>query len=356
MAPLFFDLRQFLVLWSKFVSARVKRGFFGFENVKGNFAQVLYRQRGKMARPFVHSGMVGICAMGVMLAPMFGEQLPGLRDLGQQAAPSSVLAAATESQISTIESDKQRLEVREYTVEDGDTISSIAQKFGVSEDTVAWENGLTKKSAIKPGQTLRILPESGVSHKVSKGETIYSIAKEHQAEAQAIIDFPGNVFVDDETFSLAVGQTIIVPDGVPAEVAPTRSAVVRKTPDAGSVVASGNFAWPTVGIITQEYKWYHKGIDIANRAAPEVLAADSGTVIAAGWDPSGYGNKVMVDHGNGFVTLYGHLQKIYVVPGQRVARGNAIGQMGSTGRSTGTHLHFEVRQGGGFRNPLDFLR
>ncbi len=316
----------------------------------------MYKQRGKFARPFIHSGMVAISAVGVMLVPVIGEQLPGLGKTLHESAPSAVLSAATENpETQTIVTDHQ-IEIFDYIVQEGDTVSSIAQKFGVSEDTIHWENNLTKKTVIKQGQTLKILPETGVSHKVVKGETIYSIAKAHQASPQSIIEWPGNTFVNDETFSLAVGQVLIVPDGVPVAEAPSRPGFERRTPDAGSVVASGNFVWPTQGTITQGFKWYHKGVDIANSKAPDVLAADSGTVVTTGWDNTGYGNKVMIDHGNGFITLYSHLQKIYVVSGQRVARGNAIGQMGSTGRSTGTHLHFEVRTVSGLKNPLDYLR
>jgi murein DD-endopeptidase MepM/ murein hydrolase activator NlpD len=129
------------------------------------------------------------------------------------------------------------------------------------------------------------------------------------------------------------------------------------TPDAGTVVASGQFVWPSSGTITQRFVWYHQGIDVANRAAPNILAADSGTVIVAGWlDNYGYGNRVMIDHGNGYKTLYAHMQKTYVIAGQTVARGSAIGQMGSTGRSSGTHLHFEVIRGGVHINPLTVLQ
>jgi len=355
-SSIFGDLKLFLLLWAKYISRHTRRGFLGFENAKGNFAQVLYKQRGKFARPFIHSGMVAISAMGVMLAPVVSSQLPGLNKTLHESAPSAVLSAATENpETQTIVSDHQ-IEIFDYTVIEDDTVSSIAQKFGISEDTIRWENNLTKKLVIKPEQTLRVLPETGVSHKVTKGETIYSIAKAHQASSQSIVDYPGNTFVNDETFSLAVGQVLIIPDGVPIEEAPSRSIIERRTPDAGSVVASGNFVWPAQGIITQGFKWYHKGVDIANSSAPEVLTADSGTVLSTGWDNTGYGSKVMIDHGNGLITLYGHLQKIYVVTGQRVARGNAVGQMGSTGHSTGTHLHFEVRTAGGLKNPMDYLR
>lgn len=360
MSRLLSDFFQFLSLWWRYLSTRVQRGFFGFESVKGGFTELLYRQRGKLARPFVHSGMVAISAMGVMLVPVVSEEFPSLKtgDFLESSAPSSVLAAATEGEgIGTITNDR-RIETTEYVVENGDTISTIAQKFGISEETVIWENDLTKKSVLKPGQTLRILPETGVSHKVQKGETIYSIAKKFGVDAQAIISYPSNTFVNDETFALAVGQELIIPDGTPPAEAPAQPRyLARRTPDAGAVSGSGSFVWPTSGNISQSFRWYHQAIDIANKAAPEVLAADSGTVIVAGWpDNSGYGLRVIIDHGNGMTTLYAHLQKVYVESGQRVARGNAIGQMGSTGRSTGTHLHFEIRKGGQGQDPLQYLR
>ncbi len=170
-----------------------------------------------------------------------------------------------------------------------------------------------------------------------------------------MVDFPFNSFSNDETFELAIGQTVIVPDGVkPAENITPR--VRQITPDAGTVVASGQFVWPTSGTITQRFVWYHKGIDIANRGVPGVLAVDSGRVVSSGWSPAGYGNHVMIDHGNGYRTLYAHLSKIYVVAGQTVNRGSSIGQMGSTGRSSGPHLHFEVIQNGAHVNPLNFLK
>ena len=133
--------------------------------------------------------------------------------------------------------------------------------------------------------------------------------------------------------------------------------VAQRTPNAGAVSAIGQFVWPIGGVITQRFVWYHKGVDIAAGFGTPVLAADSGRVFVAGWpDNTGYGNRVMIDHGNGYVTLYGHLSRIYVTAGQTVKRGDQVGAEGSTGRSTGPHLHFEIRKGGAALNPLDFLR
>lgn len=353
------DLKEFFSGWYTYLSVPTKRGFFRFEGAKGFLAEGLYKQRGKFSRPFIHTGMMGITAMGIVLAPIVSDTV-GASNPWQIATPGVVLSATTqEEQTSTTISDKQRDLKTTYIVQDGDTVSSIASKYGLKEETILWANNLDKKSKLKLNQELVILPGDGILHKVSKGETIYSISKKYDAEPQPIVDFPFNTFVNDETFALAIGQEIFVPEGVmPTEAAPrTGLASRRQTPDAGSVTASGAFVWPTAGQISQGFSWYHRGIDIANRAAPDILAADSGTVTISGWpDNGGYGMRVIIDHGNGFQTLYAHLQATYVQVGQTVARGDAIGKMGSTGRSTGTHLHFEIRQGGNFVNPFEYLR
>lgn len=355
------EIKIFLSELGGFLSKNLRLSFFKFESGKKVFAVALYRQRGKLAGRFMHTGMASLAALGVFMAPIVANEFPGRSaDPWSFSPPGTVLSAATEEPATqTVVSDRLREKIIEYTVMQGDTISSIAQKFGVSEDTIRWQNKLDKKGTIKVGQTLEILPVTGVSHKVQKGDTVYSIAKKYDASPQAIVDFPYNTFTNDETFDLAVGQIVIVPDGVmPAETPTGPLERIRPiTPDAGTVVASGNFVWPASGTITQRFAWYHPAVDIANRNAPDILAADSGKVIVAGWpDNYGYGNRVMIDHGNGYVTLYAHLSVIYVKTGQSVARGAAIGKMGSTGRSTGTHLHFEVIKSGVHLDPLSVLR
>lgn len=352
------EIKEFVVLWCGFVSGRLRWGFFGFETYKKAIAELLYRQRGKFARPFVHSGMVALSAMGVMLAPVISEEFPKGGTFLEVPSVPAVLSAATENPaIATTESDKVRDKIYEYSIQEGDTISSIAEKFGVSQDTIVWENNLPKKDPVlKPGQVLKILPVVGVSHKVLKGETIYSIAKKYSAEPQAIVDFPFNTFVNDETFALAVGQTLIIPDGTPPKEVAAPSRFARITPDAGTVTAFGDFVWPASGNISQGFAFYHKGIDVASKLGPDILAADAGSVIVATCTGGGYGCHVIVDHDNGFTTLYAHLSKIYVTQGQTIGRGGGLGRMGSTGRSTGTHLHFEIRKNGVQINPLSLLR
>lgn len=335
--------------------------FIKFESHKGNFVSALYKQRGKLSQKLMHSSMAGIAALGVMIAPIIAQEIPG-RTIDPWNIPSTtqVLGMSLEDQSTATVVTDVRGNVEEYVIQEGDTVSSIADKFGISADTVRWENNITKDK-IKVGDALKILPVTGISHKVAKGETIYSIAKKYDAEPQGILNFPFNEFANDETFELAIGQTVIVPEGIkkPEVTSGQSGGAVRIrqiTPDAGTVVASGQFVWPTQGTISQNFYWYHAGIDIANRGLPAVLAADSGKVIYAGWDSSGYGNKVMIDHGNGYITLYAHLSKIYVVVGQTVTRGNQTGQMGSTGRSTGPHLHFEVHRNGVKVSPFSVLR
>lgn len=335
--------------------------FLKFEAGKGIFVAALYKQRGKLSRRLMHSGMAALTALGMVIAPVVAQEFPGRSVNPWEIPPSgTVLSATSESpEVETLVSDKVRDKIIEYSVQEGDTLSSIADKFDISIDTIRWQNNLQSLQAIKVGQVLQILPVTGVVHKVQKGDTVYSIAKKYDTEAQGMVDFPYNSYVNDETFELAIGQTVVVPDGVkPSEVLWSPVARIRQvTPNAGTVVASGAFVWPAAGTISQRFAWYHKGIDIANRAAPSILAADAGTVVLAGWpDGYGYGNRVILDHGNGFRTLYGHLSQVWVNVGQTVNRGDAIGKMGSTGRSTGIHLHFEVIQNGVYLNPLNVLR
>jgi murein DD-endopeptidase MepM/ murein hydrolase activator NlpD len=355
------ELKFFFTELGNFLIKNLHLSYLTFEERKGVFVTALYRQRGKLARRLIHTGMAALAGVGMMIAPVIAQEFPG-RSVNpwEINSPSAVLSAYTEDpETSTLVSDKIRDKIIEYTVQPGDTVSSIADKFGISQDTIRWQNNLISKDAIKVGQALEILPVTGISHKVQKGDTVYSIAKHYDTSAQAIVDFPYNTFTNDETFELAIGQTIIVPDGVkPAEILWSPIARVRQiTPDAGTVTASGNFVWPVGGTITQRFSWYHPAIDIANNAAPDVVAADAGTILIAGWpDNAGYGNRVLIDHGNGYRTLYAHLAVIYVVPGQTVRRGDRIGKMGSTGRSTGIHLHFEVSLNGSRLNPLNVLR
>jgi len=355
-------LRLYLRFLYRYLRIRGYSIFSRFEVIKDQLVDLLYRKRGRYARPFLHLGTLLLVFTAIVIGPVIFARDDG----GEEGQIRGVLDTdTTGGSMYTQQAEEVKQfrggEVITHVVQEGETLSSIATRYGLEVTTILWENNLTEKSPIKPGQELRILPVDGVRHQVARGETIYTIGKRYgldESSAQLIVDYPFNEFRNDETFELATGQWLVVPEGVPPRkvesVASTRK-LVSITADAGPVTATGSFVRPAAGMITQGYKFYHKAIDIANRGAGPILAADSGTVIASGWDGSGYGNRIVIDHGNGNVTLYGHMSALQVQAGQRVNRGDVIGQMGSTGRSTGTHLHFEVRQGGVFLNPMAVL-
>jgi len=357
-----------LLGFGKFFIWYGKNRFYGwfthFESGKDVLVDLLYRKRGRYARPFLHLTFLGLVFAAINAGPWLLSNSDSNLEL--EDLKGTMTTQAYGANFYTQQAEEVRRyrggEIITHYVTEGETLTDIAERYGLEVNTILWENNLGLNDKLKPGQELRILPIDGVRHKVSRGETIYSIGKKYgldDSQTQMIVDYPFNEFSNDETFELAVNQYILVPEGVKQvekKTTPVISGII-KTPNAGSVTAMGNFVWPASGGISQSYKFYHKAIDIANRGGGSILAADSGTVVIAGWlDNSGYGNRVMIDHGNGYVTLYAHLSAVQVQPGQTVSRGNVIGQMGSTGRSTGVHLHFEIRKDGALLNPLQFLQ
>lgn len=314
-------------------------------------------RRGGYQRPFLHFSVSVLVVTAILAAPILANVYPGsvTGALADFTPPSAVVTSLNLSDygIQTQVSEKPRDQTITYAVQKGDTLSTIAQKFNVSVDTIKWANDI-KGDSLSIGDPLKIPPVTGLVVKVGEGDTIYSLAKKYKTDAQKIVNFPFNDFSDLDTFALNVGQSLIVPDGVMPEA-------VRITAPAFSVSAlaaggSGQFSWPTVGVITQYPIWYHMAFDIANPSQPPITAAGDGTVILVEYLTYGYGRHVIIDHGSGLSTLYGHMIEIYVKNGDHVSRGQVIGKMGSTGRSTGTHLHFEVRRNGTPVNPASFLK
>ncbi len=362
----------------KYWKVRAYALFSKFEFGKDIIVDLLYKRRGKYARPVLHTLMFITLFFGITFGPLL-IQSQTAEATSEDTLPSGVLLNSSGQEIAgsglvTVQGEEvfkyRGGEIFEHEVASGETLQSIAKKYNLENvTTITWLNGIDEKTAIKPGQKLKILPTDGVLHKVKKGDTICSIARTYSLiekgdscddpGIQPIVDYPFNTFTDDE-FGLQVGQYIVVPSGVmpaPVDSAPRPTVSRRLTPNAGTVSATGQFIWPASGKITQGFTSYHRAFDIANRSGGAILAADSGRVIVSGWkDNSGYGNRVMIDHGNGFVTLYAHMSSISVQEGQTVRRGDVVGQMGSTGRSTGVHLHFEVRQGGVNQNPGSWLK
>jgi murein DD-endopeptidase MepM/ murein hydrolase activator NlpD len=353
---LFEDIRLWRQGWANYVEHKLNRFGITFEAQKNIVVDILMARRGTYQRPFLMISLAILLLTGVVSAPALASAYPGgLPNQLNSYTPSSAVATNLEFSdygIQTQVSEKPRDQVITYKAVKGDTLSTIADKFGISADSIRWENDLTSDD-IAIGQELKIPPVTGIVHKVMEGETVQSIAKKYKTDAQKIVNFPFNDFADLETFALNVGQTLIVPDGVQ----PQAPAIAFYAPSyANTPMGTGRLLWPTSGMITQYPIWYHMAFDIANPAAPGIMAADNGVVVYTGWDRYGYGNHVIVDHGGGLSTLYGHMTEYYVKVGDRVSRGQVIGKMGSTGRSTGTHLHFETRVNGVPVNPSQFFK
>ncbi len=347
---LFDDIYLWRRGWGNYIEHRLRHTGIRFEKQKDWLVDLLMARRGTYQRPFLYFSLLILFAVGVISAPILASN--GGSALADFTPPSAVLTSLDLSEygVQTQISDKPRDQVISYAVQSGDTLSKIAEKFGVTVDTIKWGNDI-RRDSLTVGQELKIPPVTGVVHKVREGETVYTIAKKYKTDAQKIVNFPFNDFTDLDTFALNVGQTLVVPDGV----MPEAPAIVAPAPPvfAGG---TGQFLWPAGGIITQYPIWYHMAIDIANSGAPGIAAAGEGTVTLAEYLKYGYGQHVIIAHGDGLSTLYAHMQDIYVQVGDKVSRGQIIGKMGSTGRSTGTHLHFEVRKNGIIVSPLPFLR
>lgn len=236
-----------------------------------------------------------------------------------------------------------------YTVQEGDNISFIASDFGVSVNTIIWANNIQNVNSIKPGDELKIPPVNGVIHKVKKGDTVASIAKKYSADEDKIIAF--NVLPKDG--SLQLDEEIIVPDGkIPQQnqvnYAFNATSVIKRfayLPNLGDF-----FMTPTIG---RDWGIIHgrNGVDIANSCGTPIYAAADGLAAIAdgvGWN-GGFGKFIKLMHPNSTETVYAHLSKILLNQGESISKGQQIGLMGTTGRSTGCHLHFEVH---GAKNPL----
>ncbi|MFN2186779.1 MAG: peptidoglycan DD-metalloendopeptidase family protein, partial [Anaerolineae bacterium] len=227
--------------------------------------------------------------------------------------------------------ERDRMAVITYTVQPNDNVWAIAQGFGLQAETVLWANSAVEKSPdlLKVGQVLVIPPVDGIYYTVQSGDTVAKLAKTYKTTAEEITGFEFNGL--EEPYLLTPGQQIMIPGGRKAIPRPNYYPMTQVgSAPAGAPKGSGRFAWPTQGLLTQRYWSGHLGIDIANRTGVPILAADAGYVVMAGRDTWGYGNQVVIDHGNGYLTRYAHLQTILVKAGQSVSKQQKIGTMGST--------------------------
>lgn len=355
---------EFAVFLFRYLRKKVITASISFEKNKNRLVRFFLIKRGRYNRPFLHFATMLVLFIGVLLGPFLADTYPIFA-----SNTGAVLGAETQTEAQSIEvsndvfetqdSKKPRDKIISYTVQKGDTLSTIAVKFEITTDTIKWANNMTS-DYLSIGDTLKILPVTGIVHKVAEGESIYTISKKYDTEPQKVVDFPFNDFANPETFSLVVGQMLIVPDGIkPSE----RPNYIRRQPvyiASGPVAISGaGYTWPVRGGISQFATWYHMALDITSDLGTPVFAAHDGTVakVSLGtWD-YGYGNNIYLDGANGIGSHYAHLNAVNVSTGQAVTAGKTvIGWVGTTGRTTGPHLHFEVSQNGSLLNPMNVLQ
>lgn len=237
-----------------------------------------------------------------------------------------------------------------YVVREGDTISGIAAMFDVTPDTIRWANDMSRSSVLRVGQTLTILPVTGVKYTVKKGDTLATVAKKYGGDATEIANFNG---IEDGT--LAAGAQIIIPNGVvqaPPPVKSTPGKTVTASVKYGTTATVGYYMAPLSQYTKTQGIHGYNGVDLGAKTGTSVMASAAGEVVVArssGYN-GGYGQYVVIQHGNGSQTLYAHMSSVAARAGTSVAQGQVIGSVGSTGRSTGPHLHFEIRNGIG--NPF----
>lgn len=320
--------------------------------------------RGKLTKPILHIGTLLFICIVFLTGDVFQKDLIVLSREEQEVFVSSESDIIPQTIVlQTSAGSKLRDTVTTYTVKSGDTLSSIGQRFGVTNGTIRYANNMGESDFLRVGQELSIPPVSGIVYKVARGDTIKTIATKFAVSEQAVADF--NYLA--APFTLTEGQELILPDAkIPQPVVAYNpqpginppggydTSAYGFIPNAGGGNrGSGQFVWPTTSrYISQYFSWYHPAIDIA--VPGPIFAADAGVVVRSGWWAGGYGFAIQIDHNNGFVTTYAHMSRLDVSVGDSVDRGQTIGQMGSTGRSTGPHVHFTIQKNGQYLNPLEF--
>lgn len=365
------------VIWI-LISVLFEIFFSGFDNFKNKIVKKMFWGRGAFLKYVIQ---IAVVIIAVIFTISYIYRTPTIinaneEDLDYISVAETDVLAMNATLNTSIPKDREERGTEIYIVMNGDTLSSIASKYEISVQTIKWANNLTS-DLVKPGQELEVPLSDGVLITVKKGDTLASLSKKYAGNEQAIVDFNWL----DYPFTLVVGQELFIPDGRMPEAPKPIYASTPKTYISGSTNPTGSsgstyvdpsvgkfLGWPVAGGSAKISQYYrgtlHRGIDIADRNLPNILAAAGGKVIFAGcagycpplgstYGGSGYAWSIQVDHGNGYSTWYAHLKNIYVRTGQSVTKGQSIGQLGSTGRSTGPHLHFELRRGTAYGTQIN---
>jgi murein DD-endopeptidase MepM/ murein hydrolase activator NlpD len=276
---------------------------------------------------------------------------------------------------------RPRVSIATYTVQAGDTLFGIADKFGLQPETILWSNQFVlgdNPHNLRPGQELNILPVNGAYHRWSAGDGLNGVSRFFGVNPTDIIDYPANNLNSDtigdwSAPNIPAGTWLVIPGGRREFVNWSAPDIPRDNPGVAKVlgpgacesvangaVGNGVFVWPANNHFLSGFDYNpnanHPGIDIDGEEGDPVYAVDSGVIVYAGWNNWGYGNMIVINHGNGWQTLYAHLSAYYVGCGQSVVQGGVIGTIGSTGNSTGSHLHFEMMLNGTKVNPHNYLK
>ena len=301
--------------------------------------------------------------------PMIDAQTGGAAGAAMQefsgAGGSFTSGVQRQASLDTTIPTRSRVTLDSYTVQQGDNLFGIAENFGLKPESILWANFEVLEdnpNVLAPGQVLNIMPTDGTLHTYKAGESLEAIAEFYGVQPNAIIEWPGNNLDPYDTNidnpNIESGTALIVPGGARELKDWGPPAITRDNPAVaayygagacGSVytgaIGEGFFVWPTVATYLSGFDYnptIHPGIDIAGAEGNAIFAADSGVVVYAGWSDSGYGNLLVIDHGNGWQTAYAHLVSVAVVCGTSVTRGEVVAGLGTTGNSSGPHLHFEM--------------
>lgn len=284
-------------------------------------------------------------------------------------SPGELASISRAASLNTIIPDRSRVEVIQYTVQHGDSVFGIAEHFNITPETLLWANYAVlddNPDYLEPGMVLNIPPINGVYYQWEQGDSFESVAKKFSSKPEDIVAWVGNR-LDLTNPSVEPGTWILVPDGqrefrrwIIPTFARGSAGISKEVYGSGAcaggyegLYGTGSFVWPTPihQLVGNEYWSGHLALDLAADVGVQIYASDSGVIVFSGWSTGGYGYMVMIDHGNGYQTVYAHLSQTVATCGSSVTQGQLIAYGGNSGNSSGPHLHFEVRLNGGFVNP-----